>query len=113
MFDWPNPATCRGRRSSSNVPAQALTLLNDPFVEQCAERLTDLLLELPDGDAPANLSAEVGRLTPLWLRVLGRLPREEERAFWQDHLAMSDHSKEAWVDVVHVLFNVKEFLFLK
>ncbi|MFT7167999.1 MAG: hypothetical protein ACI80K_001122 [Paracoccaceae bacterium] len=107
VFDWPNPATCRGRRSSSNVPAQALTLLNDPFVEQCAEHLADRLLELP-GDG-----ADVDRLATLWLRVLGRLPRDEERTLWQDYLTQSADSKEAWVDVVHVLFNVKEFLFLK
>ncbi len=35
-FDFPIPATAAGRRSQSNVPAQALSLLNDPFVSQQA-----------------------------------------------------------------------------
>ena len=31
-FDTPAPFSCMGRRNVSNVPAQALILLNDPFV---------------------------------------------------------------------------------
>ena len=35
-FDQPAPFGTKGRRSVSNVPAQSLALLNDPFViEQC------------------------------------------------------------------------------
>ena len=32
LFDFPNPMATRGRRDRTNVPAQALALLNDPFV---------------------------------------------------------------------------------
>ena len=35
-FDMPSPFGPKGRRSSSNVPAQALTLMNDPFVQRMA-----------------------------------------------------------------------------
>ena len=35
-FDLPIPATTVGRRNVSNVPAQALILLNDPFVDEQA-----------------------------------------------------------------------------
>ncbi len=42
-FDYPVPMASRGSRDVTNVPAQALTLLNDPFViaeaEACARRL--------------------------------------------------------------------------
>ena len=35
-FDQPAPFGTKGRRSVSNVPAQSLALLNDPFIiEQC------------------------------------------------------------------------------
>ena len=37
-FDYPIPFTTIGKRSVSNVPAQALTMLNNPFVLQQAER---------------------------------------------------------------------------
>ncbi len=36
-FDTPSPFSTVGRRSVSNVPAQALILMNDPFVHQQAE----------------------------------------------------------------------------
>ena len=31
-FDFPTPASAVGRRDATNVPAQSLTLLNDPFI---------------------------------------------------------------------------------
>src|SRR5262249_60181145 len=36
-FDYPTPFSTMGRRSVSNVPAQALTLMNNAFVTQQAE----------------------------------------------------------------------------
>ena len=36
-FDYPATATTAGRRGTSNVPAQALALLNNPFIVQQAE----------------------------------------------------------------------------
>ncbi len=56
-FDAPVPFSCMGRRNASNVPAQALILLNDPLVVQQAER--------------------VGRPHP---RQAGRTDRERDRA---------------------------------
>ena len=35
-FDMPIPSTTVGRRNVSNVPAQALILMNDPFVDEQA-----------------------------------------------------------------------------
>jgi hypothetical protein len=37
-FDTPQTAQTFGRRARSNVPAQALILMNDPFVQQQARR---------------------------------------------------------------------------
>ena len=105
VFDSPNPSTCRGKRNSSNVPAQALTLLNDPFVEERAEHLADLVLA-------ANSAAQ--RLDVLWLRVLGRQPTADERTIWGEYLESApDGARAAWVDLAHALFNVKDFLFLR
>ena len=42
-FDQPAPFGTKGRRSVSNVPAQSLALLNDPFVlEQCRKMGSNL-----------------------------------------------------------------------
>ena len=38
-FDFPNPTVARGNRDSTNVPPQALTLLNDPFVIEQAQSM--------------------------------------------------------------------------
>ena len=39
VFDTPVPATAKGRRDETNVPAQSLTMMNDPFVISLADRL--------------------------------------------------------------------------
>jgi hypothetical protein len=43
-FDFPNPHTTIGRRSVSNVPAQALALMNNPFVVQQAQTWAERVL---------------------------------------------------------------------
>ena len=49
-FDAPAPHTTRGRRDVTNVPAQALTLANDPFViETAGAFVADVRGELGDG----------------------------------------------------------------
>jgi hypothetical protein len=40
IFDAPVPTSTKGRRDVTNVPAQSLTMMNDPFVFTLAERLT-------------------------------------------------------------------------
>src|SRR4029077_19992943 len=46
-FDYPIPFSTIGRRSVSNVPAQALALMNNPFVRQQAELWARRVLEKP------------------------------------------------------------------
>ena len=52
-FDFPAPFSTMGRRNVSNVPAQALTLMNDPFVVGQARLWADRLLA-EDRDGPAD-----------------------------------------------------------
>src|SRR5205823_3801994 len=47
-FDFPIPFTTIGRRSVSNVPAQALTLMNNPFVVGEAQRWAKRVLAEKD-----------------------------------------------------------------
>src|SRR5258708_9110904 len=46
-FDYPTPFTTIGRRTVSNVPAQALVMLNNPFVLQQAELWAKRVLATP------------------------------------------------------------------
>ncbi|TDJ72054.1 MAG: DUF1553 domain-containing protein [Planctomycetota bacterium] len=116
VFDFPPPATTRGRRSVSNVPAQALTLMNDPFVVEQAERWADRVLagaEQPDEH----------RIEALYRTAFARSPDEAELrsalAFLAAQAALHaaeeggpDGVRQAWADLCHVLYNVKEFVFL-
>ena len=117
-FDTPIPFTAIGRRNVSNVPAQALILLNDPFVLDMSKRWAERVLkEHPD------LTPEQ-RIERLYLDAFTRSPSTAEQAeslaFLQEqaksyNLAADVWPKQAqvWTDLCHVLFNVKEFLFVK
>ncbi|MDR3617934.1 MAG: PSD1 and planctomycete cytochrome C domain-containing protein [Paludisphaera borealis] len=106
-FDAPVPFSTMGRRNVSNVPAQALTLLNDPLVVVLAEAWAGRLLA--EGDLPVD-----GRIERLYETAFGRPPTEREvrqcAAFVAERQA-SD-ALRTWTDLCHVLFNVKEFIYV-
>ena len=108
-FDFPTPSSPMGRRNVSNVPAQALTLLNDPFVlDQArvwAKRTQAAHPEATTDPAPA--------LRSMYLDAFGRPPTPTEIAAATAFLADSrtpDNPLAAWTDLAHVLFNTKEFV---
>lgn len=105
VFDMPSPSTCHGRRTSANVPAQALAMLNDPFVEGRAEALADLAMEAAE---PLHDRAAI-----VWRRALGRTPRPEELALVDRVAAEAPDDRSALVDVAHAVLNTKEFIFLR
>lgn len=108
-FDYPSPAATVGRRSISNVPAQALVLMNDPFVVAESRRWAEHLLdEVPD-DAAA-------RLDLAYRMAFARSPDELEREAALNFLGAAEgnpHDVDRWSDFVHVLWNVKEFIFIR
>jgi len=116
-FDMPAPAGAVGRRNMSNVPAQALILLNDPFVAGQSEVWARHVL------AEAGLN-DSQRINKMYVAAFSRLPRTDELnaalAFLvsqRAELAQSDTAKidqeKVWTDLAHVLFNVKEFIFIQ
>lgn len=112
-FDTPQPASTTGRRNTSNVPAQALVMLNDPFVmEQCRIWAT-LALSGP-------ISSPEERIRRLFLTAFCRPPTPEELndslSFLQEQattykVGMDD--VRPWTDLCHTLVNVKEFVFIQ
>ncbi len=109
-FDMPIPFNSMGRRNVSNVPAQALTLMNDPFVAEEARRWAE---SLPNEPAPA-------RIRRIYEEAVGRLPTPDEEQTVQDFLkeqtrrldARDPSDPRVWADVCHVLFNTKEFVYI-
>ena len=111
-FDTPVPATCVGQRSTSNVPAQALSMLNDPFVlEQCDLWAERALRNYPDA---------VQRIDSLYRAAFGRPPTSEEMTAAQEFILEQSQSygvtrddRQVWKDLCHVLVNLKEFIYLR
>jgi hypothetical protein len=108
-FDYPTPFTTIGRRTTSNVPAQALVMLNNPFVLQQAEIWAQRTLA-----APGN-SEE--RVNAMYETAFGRRPTSEELdsalAFIAGQAKDTGRQDRAWADLAHVLFNAKEFIFVE
>ena len=107
-FDYPPPFTCIGRRSTSNVPAQALAMMNNPFIleqsEVWAKRIT-----------ADKQSTTEERIRQMYLAAFSRPPDSAELAQASTFLSQQPGGPgtlESWTDLCHVLFNVKEFLFL-
>ncbi|MHC4878826.1 MAG: PSD1 and planctomycete cytochrome C domain-containing protein [Planctomycetota bacterium] len=115
-FDTPIPFTTIGRRNESNVPAQALILMNDPFVVDQAKVLARRVLS----DEPDSVEQ---RITVLYQRCFGRSPSKSEITDGVEFLKSQAESlggdvdwqrdERVWADFCHVLFNVKEFVFVR
>lgn len=115
-FDLPVPFTTIGRRTVSNVPAQSLILMNDPFVIAEAARWAKRVLAPPD-QSPAQ------RIQTMFQAAFSRPPSPGElgealdflelqaRAYGVPPGQVSDEPR-VWTDLAHVLINVKEFVFL-
>ncbi len=116
IFDYPNPMAARGARDITNVPAQALALLNDPFVLDQARVWGERVVE--DGAADAR-----ARVDAMFRTALRRpaSPTERERfAGLAAELASLEGvprenllaSAAVWRDVAHAIFNLKEFVYI-
>ena len=117
VFDLPKPATTRGQRDATNVPAQSLALLNSPFVTGQASEWGRRL-------AAGEAASVDGRIGHMFIRALGRRPTEAERARVAAYLGtvaaergvaepLLLHNAAVWRDVAHSLFNFKEFIFVR
>ena len=113
-FDYPIPFTCMGRRSVSNVPAQALTLMNGPFVLQQSKLWAERLLADRSHTTPPE------RIRSLYLTAFTRLPTAAEERDAEKFLTdqatryhCSPDDSRVWADLCHVLINVKEFIFVR
>lgn len=115
-FDTPQPATAVGRRSISNVPAQALMLMNNEFVHEQANVWSARLLNEVSGGGD-ELLAHAFR------QAFARTPSDTEAAAFHEFaqavamernlpadLALRDPGVVS--EICHVLMNQKEFVFL-
>jgi hypothetical protein len=116
VFDYPPPLATRGERDVTNVPAQALALLNDAFVTAQAEQWA--------GQLTHSGSTIEQKVTEMFRSALGRDPTSPELERFRG-LALevaSLHatprsglltSRAVWKDVAHAIFNLKEFVYVQ
>ena len=115
LFNQPLPKQTVGRRDVTNVPDQALALLNDPFVIDQAKFWSGGLTR----DGVPTPGARIERMV---LEALGRPARDEEVARLTRLVERSGAlrgqrddlmaSPAVWQDVAHAVFNLKEFLYV-
>ncbi|MCB0667420.1 MAG: PSD1 domain-containing protein [Saprospiraceae bacterium] len=111
-FDMPIPFSTFGDRSETNVPAQSLTLLNDPFVKEQAQVWAKALVD--ERGSPEK------KIRKVYLQAFSRQPTEAEIKEALDFLKDQEIKYSAeqnielliWSDYCHSIFNMKEFIYL-
>lgn len=113
-FDYPTPFTSVGRRSVSNVPQQALALMNGPLPVELAKKWAQSTLN------DSKQSSTDVRISRLYSEAFARKPSADELAAGREFLAeqqkqyasTSPDDPRAWADYCQVLMNTKEFIFI-
>lgn len=111
-FDTPVPFSTVGCRTVSNVPAQALMLMNDPFVHHQARLFAQRLVSSEPSDSRA-------RIHSLFLIAYARPPSPQELDLIinslppeKRHRTSDEIEVQTWARIVMAVFNSKEFIFI-
>lgn len=116
-FDMPIPFSTFGKRNTTNVPAQSLTLMNSPFVHEQAEYWAqNLFLNNPG-------SSTEGKIQNIYLRAFSRKASADEISEGLEFLKGQASEKgvvidkintdpELWKEYCHAIINFKEFIHL-
>ena len=115
-FDQPDATAPRGRRAITNVPAQALSLMNDPFIIE-QSHVWAARIATSSGDTLAQ------RVHKLHLAAFGRPADESELrqvetivAELAAELNLNNTSAindvRVWTEICHLMINRKEFVFV-
>ena len=128
LFNQPKPKIPTGRRDVTSTPAQALALLNDPFVLEQAEFWAEQLIHKPETadstDTASEPSTPEERIAAMFQTAFAREPNAVELRRWTlaVHEIAALHnvaenaimpSRAIWKDVAHAFFNSKELIYLK
>jgi hypothetical protein len=115
-FNIPGGKVTQGRRDVTNVPAQALAMLNDPLVIAQAGEWARRLVARPDESIGQRIDA-------MFQAALSRPPTEAEQSRVETAAAQLAElhgvpppdilkSEIVWRELAHTLFNLQEFVFI-
>lgn len=102
IFDAANPNLVIGKRTTSNLPTQALFLMNSPFIREQSEHTAQQLIK--DG----------ATIDDAYLLILCRPPSDSERTTTTAFLEQFEDKEqaEAWTQLCQSLFSCLDFRFL-
>lgn len=112
-FNLPDLKIPVGRRDVTNVPSQALILMNSQFVNAMSSIWAEQLVNDASNDPETRMAA-------MFRTALGRPATKEELLRWLG--ALNDfadgnqpllNDREAWGRIAHAFFNTKEFLYYR
>ncbi|MBC8291420.1 MAG: DUF1553 domain-containing protein, partial [Planctomycetes bacterium] len=115
-FDTPIPFNPVGRRNVSNVPSQALILMNDPFVVEQSKVWAKSIVR--------NGAKSVDeRIHAMYLVAFSRPPTGQQLEFAREFLGQQSREygtfpnglltdEQTWADFAHVLINTKPFIYV-
>lgn len=113
-FNLPDLRLATGRRDATNVPAQALILLNDPFVHAMARHWGRRLVKEPHATPDERVRA-------MFVSAFARTPTGAEVKRWTTAArdfatpGAADLMKDegAWSQLAHAVFSTKECLYYR
>lgn len=102
------------RRSQSNVPAQALTLLNDPMVGEQARFWATRVIADANPSTAEMIALKIAQMIE---SAHGTKPTVQQIAAFESFLKQQSElygarDERAWTDLAHALFNMKAFSFV-
>jgi hypothetical protein len=113
-FNLPDLKLPTGKRDVTNVPGQALIMLNDPLVIALSKQWAARLLKTEHPTAE-------DRVRTMFVQAFGRGPQDAELKRWTaaihdlatqpDADLMKDET--AWTQLAHAFFNTKEFIYYR
>ncbi len=110
-FDMPNATEPIGKRQSTNVPAQSLALLNDPFIHQQSAAWARTLVE-----SDSSFEEKIQRMhqvafsrsaSPQEIEWARRTIKSLSREYNSSHNDLA-----VWIDLCHIFYNRKEFIYV-
>jgi len=111
IFDFADPDVVTGMRSVTNVPAQALLMLNSPFVRECAAALGEKVTSLK------KLTSDEARVEWVYRTMLNRPASQSETSravrFLRESIATDAAiAAEQWARLCQTIFATSEFQIL-
>jgi hypothetical protein len=113
VFDAPVPSSTRGKRDATNIPAQALTLMNSPLVQSWARDWA--------GRIAATEKTPAAQILRMYREAFLREPSQEELTqcqAWMSEAATAQPNAEKppltpLESLALALLNTKEFIYLR